>query len=301
MNGSKTWIVVGVVVIVIIAALGVVLFTGGGEDNVTISQKGSDTMLQLMQGCAEAFHEEEPTISVQITGGGSGVGISALINGQIDIAQASRPMKDSEIENAQANGVDPVEFRVAIDGIAVVVNEGNPVGQLTMEQLRGVYNGTYINWNELGGPDMIITAYGRQSTSGTYAFFQEEVLLSEDYRLDMQQMTGNAAIIDGVREDDTGIGYVGIGYAEGATGITIVTLAQEEGGEAYSPLDSDAVYSGAYPLARFLYLYTAGTPTGAVHTWIAWILSDSGQAVVAAEGFYPLDDATLSAELEKLG
>jgi phosphate transport system substrate-binding protein len=169
-----------------------------------------------------------------------------------------------------------------------------------VEELRGIYNGTYTNWNQLEGPDLRIVAYGRQSTSGTYGYFQKEILQNEDYRLDMQQISGNAAIVDAVRLDSGGIGYVGIGYVGSSPDIKLVGLASEEGGQYYSPLDPEAVYSGDYVLARFLFLYTDGPPSGSTHQWISWILSPSGQAVVEDLGFYPLGPKVIEEELEKL-
>lgn len=297
MNNSRILAVITVVIIVI-AVAGVLSFTGGNNngETVTITQKGSDTLLELMQNCAERFHESHPDIVVEVTGGGSGTGIAALIAGEVDVAQASRQMKPSEREQLP----EAVEFRVAIDGIAIIVNANNPITQLTMEQLRGIYNGTYTNWNQLGGLDMSIVTYGRQSTSGTFAFFQEAVLHDEDYRADMQQMAGNSAIVDAVNLDEGGIGYVGIGYAQSGAGIKILNLSAGEG-PAYSPLDADAVYAGDYPLARYLYLYTDGTPTGAISTWIGWILSEDGQAVVEEIGFYPLSESVIAEEVAKLG
>jgi len=272
-----------------------------GTPSGTLDQKGSDTLLELMQNCAEDFHATYAAMNIQVTGGGSGTGIAALISGEVNIAQASRQMKSSEYDQAVAAGLDPVEWRVAIDGIAVIVHEDNPVTELTVDQLRGIYNGTITNWNQVGGDDLAITAYGRQSTSGTYAFFQETILDDEDYRADMQQMAGNAAIVDGVKLDDSGIGYVGIGYAVSATGIEIVELAEEAGGTYYSPLDSDAVYGGDYVLARFLYLYTDGTPEDVGFYWISWILSADGQSIVEEVGFYPLGGAVIAEELAQLG
>ncbi len=205
-----------------------------------------------------------------------------------------------EIDSAVAAGANPVEFRVAIDGIAIVVHQTNSIGELTIEELRGIYNGTYTNWNQLGGPDRTIVSYGRQSTSGTYVFFQEHVLLNGDYRTDMQGMTGNSAIVSAISADQGGIGYVGIGYAVGATGINVVNLKQNESSLAYSPLDEDAVLSGDYSLSRYLYLYTNGPPTGALKVYISWILTD-GQAVAEEIGFYALPSEVVDEEMAKLG
>ncbi len=302
MNGSKTTIVIVVVALLILAGVAAVfLMGGGGDETSTIVQRGSDTMLELMQDCAEQFNGDYANITVEVTGGGSGTGIAGLINGQVDVAQASREIKESELQNAQDNGVDPLRFRVAVDGIAVIVHENNPLSNMTTEDLRGIYNGTYTNWNQISDGEGEIVAYGRQSTSGTYTFFQEAILQQEDYTAEMNQMAGNAAIVDAVSLDDDGIGYVGLGYAVNAEGITILSLAAEEGGPAYAPTDTEAVNSGDYVLARYLNLYTDGVPTDAVKTWISWILDpDEGQQVVENLGFYPLDQETINQEMAKL-
>jgi phosphate transport system substrate-binding protein len=268
---------------------------------ITLTQKGSDTMLELCQIFSEEFHNEYPWITVEVTGGGSGTGISALINKQVDLAQASRSMKASEIASANANGVYPVEFRVAIDGIAVITNDHNGVTELTKEQLKGIYNGTYTNWNQVGGADLDITLYGRQSTSGTYVYFQEEVLGNQNYSMDMNMLTGNSAIVSAVQGDEGGIGYVGIGYAN-TSGIKVLDLRETASDPAYNPLDEDAVLSGDYLLSRYLYVYTDGTPTDQVSRWLSWVLSaEGGQSVVTEIGFYPLPQAVIEQEMAKLG
>jgi phosphate transport system substrate-binding protein len=269
--------------------------------SVTLTQKGSDTMLELCQIFSEEFHEDYPWVTVEITGGGSGTGISALINGQVDLAQASRAIKASEITAAQANGVEPMQFRVAIDGIAVITHESNGVSVLTEEQLKGIYNGSITNWNQVGGADEDITLYGRQSSSGTYVYFQEEVLGNENYSVEMNMLTGNSAIVSAVQGDQGGIGYVGIGYAN-TSGINVVELKESDSDPAYSPLDEDAVLSGDYILSRYLYIYTDGTPTDQVSRWLGWVLSaDGGQSVVTEIGFYALPQAVIEEEMAKLG
>lgn len=297
---KKGLIGIGVILIVIVGGLAAVFAMSGGEKPATIKQKGSDTMLELCQVWAERFHEDHKSISVIVSGGGSGTGITALISKNVDVAQASRQIKQSEIDQAIEAGVTPVEFRVAIDGIAIIVHQSNPITELTLDQLRGIFNGTYTNWNQLGGPDRVIVAYGRQSTSGTYVFFQEHVLKNENYRIDMQQLTGNSAIVSAVSGDSGGIGYVGIGYAEKASGIKVLKLKNDESSQAYSPLDKDAVLSGHYILARYLYLYTNGTPTGPVKEYISWILTD-GQPIAEEIGFYALPAEVVAEELAKLG
>lgn len=296
-------IVIGVVAVVLVAAVGALALLGGGDNKprTTIDQMGSDTLLDLMTNMAEGFNDAQDSAAVQVTGGGSGVGINALIEGTIDVAQASREMKASEMENAQNRGVEPVEFSVAIDGIAIIVNGNNGVTELTMEQLQGIYNGTYTNWEQVGGADMAITSYGRQSTSGTYEFFKEAVMDGEDFSTGVSQETGNSAIATKVMQTAGGIGYVGIGYATQAQGAKIVPLKADGASEAFLPTDQEAVYSGDYELSRHLYLYTDGTPTGAVLEWLKYVLSEEGQAIVEDTGFYKLDPATLAEMEARLG
>jgi len=304
MENKMKYLVIGVAAIIIVAAVGALLFQGSDDDDGeggVIAQKGSDTMLELCQIWAEEYMAENPDVMIEVSGGGSSTGITALINGQVDIAQASRQIKASEIESAQANGVNPVEFRVAIDGIAIITHTGNPVDVLTVEQLRGIYNGTYTNWNQVGGEDEDITLYGRQSTSGTYEFFWEHVLEKENYSSNMNMLSGNSAIVSAVQGDEGGIGYVGIGYAS-ASGINVLELKKNSTSEAYSPLDAEAVQSGTYDLSRYLYLYTDGTPTDQISRWLSWILNaDLGQKVAEEIGFYALSAEVIAQERAKLG
>ncbi|MHC1602847.1 MAG: PstS family phosphate ABC transporter substrate-binding protein, partial [Methermicoccaceae archaeon] len=182
--------------------------------------KGSDTMVQMVSNLAEGYMEKYPDRKVAVTGGGSGTGIAALLNGEVDIADASRLMKDREIEQARAKGIEPVRFIIARDALSVIVNPNNPVDALTIEQISDIYAGNITNWKEVGGPDMEITLYGRQSTSGTYAYFLEEVVnqqllgkrLNREYSPKMLNMEGNTAIVDAVARDVSGIGYIGVGY-----------------------------------------------------------------------------------------
>ncbi|MBI0583493.1 MAG: PstS family phosphate ABC transporter substrate-binding protein [Methanomassiliicoccus sp.] len=299
---NKKILIIGVVAVIIVAAIGaaVVLGNDGSKERTTVTEQGSDTMLELMTILAEDFHDSQGSVQVDVTGGGSGVGIEALTQGHIDVAQASRSIKASEMAAAQQNGVTPVEFAVAIDGIAIIVNQGNTVGSLTIEQLRGIYNGTYTNWNQVGGADMPISAFGRQSTSGTYDFVKEAVMEKGDFAPSVSPETGNAAITVKVQQTAGGIGYVGIGYAKQATSAKIVPLAEESGGASFLPTDETAVYNKSYPLSRSLFLYTDGTPSDAVKQWMEYVLSDEGQNTVAQEGFYKLDPATLQTMRDRL-
>jgi phosphate transport system substrate-binding protein len=296
---------IGVVAILIIAAAAVVLSQNSSPDpaTTTYKQKGSDTMLELATIWSDEYHQNVTTTSIEVSGGGSGVGITALINKQVDIAQASRAMTSSEMNQAMAAGLSPVEFKVAIDGIAIIVNSGvTGVSNLTMEQLRGIYNGTYTNWNQVGGPDLPIKLYGRQPSSGTYQYFQEVALLKGNYSSAMVQETGNSQMLHDVQVDPGAIGYVGIGYAkEGGSSVKILALRANSTANAYDPTNKTAVIEGKYSLARYLYLYTAYQPTGAMKNYLSWILStEEGQAIAEQSGFYALPSDVQAAQKAKL-
>jgi len=249
-----------------------------------ITQKGSDTMVLLAQAWAEKFGAAHPNIQIQVSGGGSGTGISALINGTTDICNASRPMKESEREQIkQKFGNDVVEFPVAKDGITVYVNQGNKVDSLTLAQLRDIYLGKVTNWKDVGGADAPIILYGRENSSGTYEFFKEHVLAKADFAPVTQTLSGTAAIVNAVGKDGNGIGYGGAAFA---SGIKEVKIAGESGG-AVAPTEAN-VLSGAYPLSRFLYIYVRQQPTGDTKAYIDWILSAEGQGVVKEIGYFPL-------------
>ena len=280
----------------LIIVLGASVFAGctgsNGKQKELVNVKGSDTLLRLAQTWAEHFNSSR--VEVAVTGGGSGTGIAALINDQIDIADASRSMKDSEKKEAEKNGVQPVEFKVAMDGIAVILNkDSHNITVLTLEQIRGIYNGTYTKWSDVGGDSNdTIVLYGRQPNSGTYVFFEEHVLDTKhggkDYSEKMQQMNGNAQIVDSVIKDRNGIGYVGVSYAlSRENDLTIVKVKKDENSTAYKPTNEN-VASGDYPISRFLFQYTNGRPTGAVSDFIAYELSDEGQQVCEQVEYIPL-------------
>ncbi|MBI0582148.1 MAG: PstS family phosphate ABC transporter substrate-binding protein [Methanomassiliicoccales archaeon] len=299
---------VAVVVVIIIAGLAVALSSSPAKEKTKVTEIGSDTMLELMQMCAEDFNDESSTASVSITGGGSGVGITKLIEGSTDVAQASRAMTDAEKQNASAHGIDPVEFKVAIDGIAIITNKDNSVTSLTLDQLANIYNGTYTNWNQVGGPDLEIVLYGRQPTSGTYQYFEEVVLKKgktggSEYSATMKQQTGNQQILSQVEQDAGAIGYVGVGYAkQGGSNIHVLDVQKDSGSAAYSPLDEAAVLNQSYALSRYMYLYTDGAPTGAVKEWVEFVLSSSGGQQIAIDaGFYALSSSVQQEMLNKLG
>lgn len=270
-------------IITIIALLGTILF--GAE----IIIKGSDTMLNLTQRLSEAFSAVRPDVTVSVTGGGSGVGINAIINREVDIANASRSIKSKEISSARANGVNPVEIIIALDGLSVIINSKNPVSRLTIDQIGAIYRGEITNWNQLGGPNKKIVLYGRQPNSGTFVFFREEVVKGE-YAPSMRQMNGNAQIVEGVKADEGGIGYVGLGYIRNIEGIKPVAIAKKAGESYVSPTDEAAVKSGKYPLTRPLYHYLNGKPKGIVRDFILFELSPEGQKIVEEEGFVPVTE-----------
>lgn len=251
----------------------------------TITVKGSDTMILLGQRLAEDFMKVHPDLTVQVTGGGSGTGMAALINGTTDIANASRAMKDAErVQVAERRGAEPVEIKVALDGIAVFVHRDNPIQALSIEQLKRIYLGEVHNWSELGGEDRRMVLYGRENSSGTYAYFKERVLDEEDFAAEMQTLPGTAAVVNAVAQDPKAIGFGGIAYGGG---IRHVPVRADAGSPAVLPTEEDVV-SGRYPISRPLFMYTAGAPTGNVKVFIDYALSDEGQAVAAKVGYYPL-------------
>jgi phosphate transport system substrate-binding protein len=252
--------------------------------------KGSDTMLNLVQRLAEAFGAAQSDATVSVTGGGSGVGINAIINGECDIADASRSITSKEISDARSSGVNPTEFAVAIDGLSLIVNAGNSVNQLTVDQVGAIYRGEIRNWKEIGGADKKITLYGRQPSSGTYVYLRDEVMKG-DYAPGMLQMNGNSQIIEAVKGDKSAIGYVGAGYAKSAEGVSVVSIAREEGGEYVSPLDDEKVNGGDYPITRALFQYTNGRPGGSTKAFIEFELSPDGQQIVQEEGFFPVTES----------
>lgn len=266
------------------------LFGGDDDEAGYVQVRGSDTMANLAQSLAEVFMEDSDH-EISVTGGGSGTGIASLINDEVDIANVSRAMTEEEIDQAESNGVEPHRYVIAMDGLAVIVNDDNPVQDLTFAEIGAIYRGEITNWSELGGPDQEISLYGRQSNSGTFVYFRENVL-EADYSDDMRRMNGNAQIVEGVRADEAGIGYVGIGYAtedgDERDGLGLVNVAVDENAEYASPLNAENVETGAYPLARPLNNYANGQAEGAVLDYLEFVLSERGQELMVEEGFYPV-------------
>lgn len=262
----------------------------------TVIIKGSDTQVNVVQRLAEVFMEQYPGKKVSVTGGGSGTGVAALINGKCDIANSSRSMKDKEISQAMDRGISPKRILIGMDGLSVIVNESNPVDELTSAQIAKIYKGEITNWSQVGGPNQEITLYGRQPNSGTYVFFRDYI--KGDYSSRMKEMNGTAQIVEAVKQDPGGIGYVGVGYLKEATGVNIVNVAPREGAEYSSPLDYEKVKTGEYPISRPLNQYVNGDISGDARDFILFELSSEGQKIMEEEGFYriPEDYKTINAK-----
>ncbi len=255
------------------------------QDNQVITVKGSDTMVILGQRWAEEYMKEHQGVVIQVTGGGSGTGISALINGTTDICNSSRPMKDSEREKLKEKfGSRGVEIKCALDGLSIYVNAKNPVRDLSLEQIRNIYTGKITRWKEVGGADEKIILYGRENSSGTYVYFKDEVLLGADFASSAQHLPGTAAVVNAVAKDPWGIGYGGSAYGQG---ITELPVRKDAGSPALAPTKEN-IRSGAYPISRFLYMYVRTRPDGAMKKYIDWILSDAGQKIVTDVGYFPI-------------
>ena len=253
----------------------------GIEQSIIV--KGSDTILPLSQAEAEEFMLKNPEKSVTVIGGGSGVGITALIDGEVEIAMASRSMKDSEIEEAKQKGINPVKTTIGWDGIAVVVNPENPVTQLTFTQLKSIYDGNISNWKDVGGEDRKITVISRDSSSGTYEYFKEEILVDREYRQDALVQPATGAIVQEIAQNKGAIGYIGYAYVDNS----VKSLALDGGEGVFVPATQKKILSGEYPLARQLYYYTNGEPQGLAKEFIDYVMSPEGQAIVSDVGYFP--------------
>jgi phosphate transport system substrate-binding protein len=257
-----------------------------------VEMKGSDTMVNLGQAWAEAFMEKNEETYISVTGGGSGTGIAALINDNTDIAASSREMKAKEIENARTRGVEVWEFIGAQDGLAVAVNQQNPLDSLTVSELKDIFTGKIREWKELGWEDSgEISVYSRQSNSGTYVFFNEQVMDGEDWVQGTKFLPGSASINDGIKTDRAGVGYYGVGYIEG---VKALKIGKDEKAEPVSPLDLESVAKGEYPLSRPLFLYLNGKPTGTVLEFLNFALSKEGQKLVIEEEYYPIGNESMA-------
>lgn len=262
-----------------------------------IENKGSDTIVNLALAWAERYQQIHSNISISVTGGGSGTGIAALINGTTDIANASRKIKQEELDSARQNGAEPVEFVVARDAIAVIVCPENPMEKLTIQQISDIYSGKINNWQEVGGEDRVIVRLSRETNSGTHVYFLEEVLrqgIDDDKTLfstDTLLLPSSEGIIEEVKGNPHAIGYDGLGYV--TPDVKIIAVARTPGSDYILP-SATTVNSGTYPIARDLYMYTSSQPLGALLEYMKWIYSPEAQQIVSELGFVPVPESTFS-------
>jgi phosphate transport system substrate-binding protein len=269
-----------IVSIILIALIGFAFMPAAKK----ITVKGSDTMVILAQKWAEVYMKSHPEVNVQVTGGGSGTGISALINGSTDICNASRPMKNTEVDKLKERyGSLGVEIPCAKDGITIYLNESNPVKELTIKQLGLIFSSKIKNWKEVGGPNTDIKLYGRENSSGTYVFFQENVVKG-DYAASCQTLPGTAAVVNAVKNDKYGIGYGGAAYA---VGVKHCLVKKDDKSAAVAP-SAATIKNGTYPISRYLYMYLRNRPTGDIKKYVDWILGPEGQKLVVDLGYFPV-------------
>jgi len=269
---------------------------GGGEPRQVIQNKGSDTLVNVAQAWAEAYQEVKPDVVVAVSGGGSGTGIAALINGTVDIANASRAMKDKEVEQARSNGQNPIQHIVGYDALAVFLHPANPINEMGIDQLAKIYadGGPYTRWTDLGVEvpgceDQEIVVVSRQNNSGTYAYFREAVLDQSDFRLGTRDMHGSKDVVDLVEHTPCAIGYSGLAYA--IDSVKMVCVSEKAGGPCVSP-SVETASDGSYPIARPLFMYTNGEPTGFVGDYLNWIKSDEGQCIILKKGYAPANEVS---------
>jgi len=264
---------------------------GGDKYAASIQIKGSDTIVNLIQAWSENFVEQHPIYNVSVTGGGSGTGFASLINKTCDIAMSSREIEDKEELLAKKNNVNPVEFKVGLDGLAVLVNKNNPVDKLTIEQLRDIFMAKITNWKGVGGKDLKIVILSRESNSGTHMFFKERVLRNSDknakdeFSVHSLMMSSSQAIYDEIVQNPNALGYVGMGFVN--DGVKALSIAID-GKSNYIYPNTENVLKGLYPISRPLYLYTNGEPSGVIKMFIDYALSDEGQKVVLETDFVPI-------------
>ncbi len=264
--------------------------------STTITIKGSDTLVRLGQRWAEEYMKINDGIIIQVSGGGTGTGVAALLNGGTDVCQASREMKEKEFKMAADRGVEPYRVSMALDGIAVFLHEKNPVDTLTFDQLKAIYTGQITNWSELGGNDKRIILYGRENNSGTYVFFKEHVLDKEDYSPYTQTLPGTAAVVNAVSKDENSLGYGGVAWAKG---VKFAAVAKDDTSMAILPT-METISEGIYPISRELYWYFNGKPTGEIKELTLWALSEEGQELAKEIEYVPLSKKRAQQEMEKI-
>ncbi len=275
---------------VFFAMIFVLLLSCGRSDIKTIVIRGSDTEVNLVLRLAETYMETHDKVSVAVTGGGSGTGIAALINKKTDIANSSRSFKKAELRLAEERGVDVIPIIFAVDALSFIVHPDLSIDALSIADIRSIYTGQIDNWNAVGGPDLPISLYGRQGNSGTFTFIQTEILKA-DYDASMKQMNGTSQIIESIKNDKAGIGYVGIGYIVNKTGeqmegVKVLSIAEEN--KEVSPLETAAIINGDYPIVRPLYQYLDGYPAGVLKAFLEYELSDKGQTIISENGYFPI-------------
>ncbi len=265
---------------------------GLGQAEQAIVNKGSDTMVNLALAWAEAYQQVEPAVGISVTGGGSGTGLAALINGTVDLANASRQIKPEEVVQARANGVEPVEVVVARDAIAVIVHRNNPVDHLTIDQLSAIYSGEINRWTEVGGADRPIVRLSRETNSGTHVYFLEQVLRKGQkdnttlFAADTLLLPSSEGIAAEIAYNENAIGYDGLGYV--TQNMKVIAVGEDRAGPFFLP-SAETVNSGQYPIARDLYMYSAGEPSPQARRYLDWVLGAAGQAIVTSLGFVPLE------------
>jgi len=277
--------------ITILLSAATLVACGGGERRQVIQNKGSDTLVNVAQAWAEAYQQVDPSVVVAVSGGGSGTGIAALINGTVDIANASREMKPNEVEAADKNNHHPVRHIVGYDAMGIFVNMANPLNEISLEQLKEIYvdGGSYTHWNDLGievpgcqGQEIVVVS--RQNNSGTYEYFREAVLGDADFRLGTRDMHGSKDVVDLVENTPCAIGYSGLAYA--TDHVKMPCVSNGPGTPCVEPSVASAV-DGSYPIARPLFMYSSGEPAGHVAEYLDWIKSHDGQCIIAKMGYAP--------------
>ena len=264
-----------------------------------ITVKGSDTMVNLSQKWAEVYMQLNPNVSIQVTGGGSGTGVAALLNGTTHIANSSRELKDIEYEKAKSLGITPKVYDVALDGLALIVHTDNKINELTLEQIKDIFTGKVTNWKQVGGDDIPITLYGRENSSGTYEFFKEHVLGKDengkqrDYATSTQVLQGTAALGEAVARDTKGVAYGGVGYFAQRTDIKIIAVKKDKSSQGIFPahkgkVNYNAIWNGDYSISRYLYCFTQDKPSKDVNDFFNFILSEEGQKLVLQMEYIPL-------------
>lgn len=258
------------------------------QATTSVVVKGSDTMVHLVTAWSEAYAEAAPEVEVSVTGGGSGTGIAALLNGTTDLCAASREMSPAEREQAAGQGLHLKEIEVARDGIAVIANPSNPVGTLTVEQLGKIFTGAYTNWKDVGGDDGEIIVLSRESSSGTFVFFQEHVLKKQDYTPRARLMPATSAIVQSVGADALAIGYVGLGYAvEAGAQVKMIAVKADADAPAVTPSEV-AVRDGSYSISRPLFFYASEPLNQAAAGFVDFCLDEAGQKIVREAGYVPV-------------